>query len=77
MVAGYTANAGSFTASKAHAWSDKQLNAPTRDTNFDLAPDGTRIEPLIAQPAAEETIAHVTFLLNFFDELRRRVPAGK
>jgi hypothetical protein len=25
----------------------------------------------------EKSITHVTFLLNFFDELRRKVPSGK
>ena len=29
-------------------------------------------------PAAEQKIAtHATFLLNFMDDLRRRLPAGK
>ena len=46
--------------------------------NLDLAPDGKRF----AVPAAPETATpekgsvHVIFLLNFFDELKRRVPAG-
>jgi hypothetical protein len=26
---------------------------------------------------AQQAQSHVTFLLNFFDELRRRAPAGK
>jgi hypothetical protein len=28
-------------------------------------------------PPEEKRDGHVTFLLNFFDELRRRVPASK
>jgi hypothetical protein len=41
--------------------------------------DGARIEALVVSPAVEEIKAsvHVTFLLNFFDELRRRATAGK
>ena len=39
--------------------------------NFDLAPDGKRI-------VAFETMTnlHVKLLVNFFDELRRRLPDG-
>ena len=42
---------------------------------FDLAPDGTRLAVLapVDTPKAEH---EVVFLLNFFDELRRRVPVG-
>ena len=42
----------------------------------DLAPDGERFLMLTSpeQPSSEEGSVHVTFLLNFFDELRRRVP---
>ncbi len=43
--------------------------------NYDLAPDGQRFAVLRAADEAGEPEAptHVTFLLNFFDELRRRV----
>jgi tRNA A-37 threonylcarbamoyl transferase component Bud32 len=79
MVAGYAVNGASFSPGKPGLWSDKQLTAPTVDQNFDLAPDGTRIEALVAAAPTEESKAsvHVTFLLNFFDELRRRVGAGR
>jgi hypothetical protein len=47
--------------------------------NYDLHPDGKRIVALL--PAASSTgskdSTHVTILFNFFDELRRRAPAGK
>jgi hypothetical protein len=48
--------------------------------NFDLAPAGKRIVALI--PAAEATGAqeaqnHVVFLMNFVDELQRKVQTGK
>jgi hypothetical protein len=42
--------------------------------NYDLAPDGTRLAALLAP---EEAPTRLTFLLNFFDELRRRAPVGK
>jgi hypothetical protein len=45
--------------------------------NFDLAPDGKHIVTFPAPPAPEpdrKSSVHVTVLLNFFDELKRRVP---
>jgi eukaryotic-like serine/threonine-protein kinase len=79
MLASYAVNGKSFAANKPRLWSDQQLIAPTGDLNFDVAPDGTSIEALVPRPAAEEnkTSLHVTFLLNFFDELRRRTSQVK
>jgi hypothetical protein len=31
----------------------------------------------VEQPGSQQAKSRVTFLENFFDELRRRVPAGK
>jgi hypothetical protein len=44
-----------------------------------LEPDGKRfaIFPELKAPTEEKGDVHTTFLLNFFDELRRRVPVGK
>jgi hypothetical protein len=46
---------------------------------FDLANDGKRIAAIMADETAEEpgVQSHVTFLLNFFDELKRRVVTRK
>ena len=43
--------------------------------NFDVSPDGKRVV-MFPRPAAEQTEGslHATFLLNFFDEVRRRIP---
>ncbi len=42
---------------------------------FDIAPDGERIAALLpaARPEDQQTANHVTFVLNFADEVRRRV----
>jgi serine/threonine-protein kinase len=79
MLAGYTANGVSFSPGKPRLWSDKQLTAPTANGNYDLAPDGTTIEALVVTPVSEanQRSIHVTFLLNFFDELRRRTSQAK
>jgi hypothetical protein len=46
--------------------------------NYDLAPDGKRLAAFVAEEAKDEKPpTHLTFLLNFTDELRRRAPAGK
>jgi Tol biopolymer transport system component/tRNA A-37 threonylcarbamoyl transferase component Bud32 len=78
-VAGYTVKGDTFQASKPLVWFDKQIYAPTSDGNFDVAPDGRRIVAMMPQQLTGESggAVHVTFLLNFFDELRRRVPVGK
>jgi hypothetical protein len=47
--------------------------------NLTLHPDGKRFAVFdTPKPAAGENGSpHVTFLLNFFDYLHRRIPAGK
>jgi Tol biopolymer transport system component len=81
MVADYTARGDSFVAGKPRVWSEKpllDLGSPPTFT-YDVAPDGKRFAVVLyPDGTAEETpITHVTFLLNFFDELRRRVPTGR
>jgi len=46
-------------------------------TYFDLAPDGKRFVVLQREEPEQKGPQHVTFLLNFFDELRRRAPLGR
>lgn len=49
-----------------------------RDWGYDLAPEGKRLAACVAGDANEEKPpTHLTFLLNFFDELRRKAPTGK
>ena len=80
MSAAYTAKADSFAADKPRPWSNAQIFGPVPARwNADLAPDGKRFAVLPRPEATSEQkgSVHVTVLLNFFDELRRRVPAGK
>jgi len=46
---------------------------------WDPAPDGTRVAAVTAAggPEAPRQEHGMVMLLNFFDELRRRVPMGK
>jgi serine/threonine-protein kinase len=81
MVAPYTVQGDSFVAGKPRLWSDTQLAGMVNTSrNVDLASDGKRVVALM--PAGEgkgtsELQNRVVFLLNFFDELRRKAPPGQ
>ncbi len=80
MVATYTAKGDSFVPDKPRLWSDTRLAdfGTVGIATYDLAPDGKRIAAIMPAETVEAQQArnHVVFLLNFFDELRRRVPVG-
>jgi serine/threonine-protein kinase len=87
MVMDYTVEGDSFSSLKPRLWTDKQIGTTSGNSPlgagppvFDLTPDGTRIiawEPQ-EQPKETKVDLHVTMLLNWFDELRRRLPpSGK
>jgi hypothetical protein len=61
---------------KPHLWSDQELLDLGGNLNYDLAPDGKRFAGFLYQntPAEEKGEVHITFLLNFFGELRLRAP---
>jgi serine/threonine-protein kinase len=74
MVVDYSTKGGSFVAGKPRAWSGKQLANVGLLGNFDVAPDGKRFAVLMpAGQEAQENQRHIMLLLNFFDEVRRRV----
>ncbi len=80
LAVDYTVKGDSFLATKARPWAkDLVVNNPTIETNYDVAPDGTRLLALLnpERKEAEKGPVIATFLLGFFDELRRRAPAGK
>jgi Tol biopolymer transport system component len=86
MVVDYTVEGDSFHGLKPRLWTDKQIGTRTGNAPFgagrlfDLTPDGRRIiawEPQVP-PKEPKANLHVTMLLNWFDELRRRfAPSGK
>jgi DNA-binding winged helix-turn-helix (wHTH) protein/Tol biopolymer transport system component len=78
MVVSYKVNGESFVPSAPHLWSDTQIFS-LGVVNLALAPDGKRFAVFpIPEPIAEQKVAtRVTFLLNFFDELRIRFPPVK
>ena len=79
MVAAYTGKGDSFAADKPRVWSEKGWRTRAWiGFNHDLGQDGKRIAALMPAeaPEAQKAQNHVIFLENFFDELRRKVPAG-
>jgi serine/threonine-protein kinase len=79
MVVPYTANDRSFVAEKPRQWSPAPLFRPNNNSlwDLDIVQDGRRFVVLApTEPSSKEpTTVHVTILLNFFDELRRRLPS--
>jgi Tol biopolymer transport system component len=71
----YTASGDSFSPGSPRPWPGAIQNSGTTP-NYDLSPDGTRIV-ILPIPPSDETKGnvHATFMLNFFDEVRRRIPA--
>jgi Tol biopolymer transport system component len=80
MVATYSAKGDSFAADKPRPWAETRILEPNvLYWNLDLAPDGKRfvVSPRPEATGGQKGPVHVTVLLNFFDELRRRMPTGK
>src|SRR5205085_6590455 len=79
MAVGYSIKDGSFLAGKPRIWTETRMRTLVgAGSPYDLAPDGKRLAAFIADDASAERLpTHLTFLLNFFDELRRKVPVEK
>jgi Tol biopolymer transport system component len=78
MVVTYIASSDSFHADKPQLWSPGQFtDRGAGGSNFDLHPDGKRFAVMKA-PGTEQTAAvnKVSFIFNFFDELRSKFPTG-
>ena len=78
MAVDYTARADSFSPGKPRVWSQQQILLNVAGGPFQpyaLAPDGKRIVVTLYPDGTTEhhNTLHLTFLLNFPDELRRRV----
>ena len=82
MVADYTATGNSFTPGKPRPWSPHPILLNYGGGPFQpyaLAPDGKRFAVMLYPDGTTERQSrlHLTYLLNFADELRRRVATGK
>lgn len=76
-IVDYTASADSFFPGSPRPWPGAAIQNSGILPNFDLSADGTRIV-VLPIPPSEETKGnlHATFMLNFFDEVRRRIPTA-
>jgi WD40 repeat protein/predicted Ser/Thr protein kinase len=75
MVVNYSIVGDSFSAGKPRVWSPVQIRRTGVIQSFDVSADGARavIFPSAAPQEGQGSL-HATFLLNFFDEVRRRIP---
>jgi serine/threonine-protein kinase len=72
MVADYTVREGAFKPEKPRVWF---VASTGLGTNLDLAPDGKRFVAVMPaeRSTSKESQSHVSLVVNFFDEVRRRV----
>jgi serine/threonine-protein kinase len=78
MAVSYTAKGDSFVADKPRVWSEARLVIAGTFSQYDVAPDGKRLSAMLVsnEASGQKPVTHLTFLLNFSDELQRRAPAG-
>jgi serine/threonine-protein kinase len=79
MVVTYTASGDSFHADKPKLWSPGQFtDRGLANLNFDLHPDGKRFAVLKTSGKDQSpAVNKVSFIFNFFAELRSKLPPGK
>jgi serine/threonine protein kinase/Tol biopolymer transport system component len=79
MSVAYELKNESFVVGKPHVWSNQKLQDDGGYLNYDVAPNGKRLAifPDVAVSNGEKGDVRMTFLLNFFDELRRRAPVSR
>jgi Tol biopolymer transport system component len=73
-VTAYEVKGGLFLPQKARVWSEARLaERLSASRNFSLSADGTRAAALLPEESAPPMPGNrVVFVLNFFDDLRRR-----
>ena len=80
MVVPFSVNGESFVNEKPRLWSEVRVGVtPPGDNPLTFAPDDKRfaVFPNATLNDEKQGNLHVTFLLNFFDEVRRRIPEAK
>jgi len=76
MVCDYEIRGDAFLAAKPRLWTETRVESSLGSPSFDVSPDGQRLLTSVdpAATAAVPPAVQVTFLLHFFDELKRRLP---
>jgi hypothetical protein len=77
MVVNYSVKEGAFAAEKPQLWSGRQLANLGLTANLDLTLDGKRFVVVLPAegPEPRESQSHLMLVVNFIDEVRRRVVA--
>jgi serine/threonine-protein kinase len=78
MVAEYEEKGDSFAPKKPRLWGETRVAGTGTIRNYDVTPDGKRIVAFSRadNEQAPKGSVRITFLLNFFDELRHQIPTG-
>jgi hypothetical protein len=78
MAVDYQGSGDAFVAGKPHEWSATPVRQVGGNSSWDVDPKTDRavVIPVAAAPG-DEGPPKVAYLLHFFDELRRKVPATK
>jgi serine/threonine-protein kinase len=76
MVTDYRAQGQEFENTKPRPWCDTPILRTGVIRGFSIASDGKRFVVFPQQNAAKGPV-QVNFVLNFFEELRRKLPAGR
>jgi serine/threonine-protein kinase len=76
MAVPYTANGDAFVAGTERMWWDGQIRVANAGRNYDVTRDGKRTVVVQDASAASgaKTPGQITVLLNFYDELLRKIP---
>jgi eukaryotic-like serine/threonine-protein kinase len=77
MVVDFESHGDSFVAGTPRVFSEHLPVIFSATRSYDPAPDGKSVVALMPAAAPQESQTHVIFLLNFFDELRRRAPLSQ
>jgi hypothetical protein len=79
MAAAYEIKNGEFVIRSVRRWSPIRLADTGVLSNLDLEPDGKRMVGLFpaANPEDQDSENHVTFMLNFADQVDRRLASAK
>ncbi len=77
MAVDYTAKGDSFAARTPRLWTAPRLPFFPYGSTYDITPDGKRLAAIVADEVSEKLPTHLTFLLNFTDELRRKAAASQ
>ena len=74
MVVDYTVNGNAFVPGKPRLWTERRISFPGL-CNLALHPDGKRfaVFPMPEDAGGEKSPIRLTLVLNFFDELRRKI----